>query len=203
MRLIRVVLAKDGALTRGAMAALLGQEDDIAIVAESAHGPEVLAAATRHRPDVVLLDAELPAADWRSLCPELWKTAPGCQVLVLVDTRQCGRVARTFPRWAPRVGFVVSEAPPLRLVEAIRRMARGEQFLDPDLAVAAVTALDNPFTLRELEVLKLAAKGVREIASQLCLALGTVRNHLSRIITKTGARTRIEAIRIAQDAGWL
>jgi len=187
------------------MAALLGQEDDIAIVAECAHGPEVLAVATRHRPDVVLLDADLPAADWRSLCPELCQTVPGCHVLVLVDGRRWGRAARTFAQWAPRVGFVVNEAPPVRLVEAVRRMARGEHFLDPDLAVGALLALDNPFTLRELEVLKLAARGapVTEIASQLRLALGTVRNHLSRIITKTGAKTRIEAIRIAQDAGWL
>jgi two-component system, NarL family, response regulator DesR len=204
-RLIRVALAKGGALTRSAMVALLRQEEDIDVVAEAGHGAEALVVVGRHRPDVVVLDADLPATDWRSLCPELCRMAPGCQVLMLIDARRSGPMAQTFPSWAPRVGFVVNEAPPGRLVDAIRRMAGGEQFLDPELAVAALVAPDNPFTARELEVLRLAAEGapVNEIASELCLALGTVRNHWSRIVTKTGARTRIEAIRIAQEAGWL
>lgn len=203
--MIRVLLAMQGELTRAAMAALLAQEDDIEVVAESAQGTEVLAAAARQRPDVVVLDPDLPAADWRSLCAQVCSTVPDCRVLVLVDAQRSGRVWRGLPRWAPQVGFIVDQAPPARLVEGIRRISHGEQVLDPELAVAALIALDNPFTLRELEVLKLAARGApaSEIAGQLCLAIGTVRNHLSRIITKTGARTRIEAIRIAQDAGWL
>jgi two-component system, NarL family, response regulator DesR len=203
--LIRVLLAMPGALTRGAMAALLGQQDDIDVVAESAQGPDTLAAATRHQPDVVVLHTDLPAANWRAVCAELSDSVPGSHVLVLVDVQLSGRVWRGFPRWASQVGFMVDEPPPARLVEAIRRLSHGDRVLDPELALAALIALDNPFTMRELEVLKLAARGApaSEIAGQLSLAIGTVRNHLSRIIAKTGARTRIEAIRIAQDAGWL
>jgi len=187
------------------MAALLGQENDIDIVAEVAHCQELLPTVGQHQPDVVVLDADLPRAGWRSACTDLCALVSHCSVLVLADARRSGRLWRGRPVWSPRVGFVANETPPARLVEAIREIARGEHVLDPELAMAALAALGNPFTLRELEVLKLAADGApgREIASHLCLALGTVRNHLSRVIAKTGARNRLEAIRIARDTGWI
>jgi two-component system response regulator DesR len=202
---IRVLLAKAGTLTRGAMAALLSQQGDVTVVAESERGDEVLGTALRCRPDVVILDADLPGDDWRTVCAEISRVLMACRVLVLVDARKSAPLGRGLANWAPRVGFLANEAHPDRLVEAIRRMAGGEQFVDSEVAVAALSAQDNPLTLRELEVLRLAARGapVAEIADNLFLAHGTVRNHLSRVIAKTGARTRIEAIRVAQDAGWL
>jgi len=203
--LIQVLLAKSGTLTRGAMVALLRQQGDISVVAESEHADDVLDSCVRYRPDVVVLDGELPGIDWWILCAEIRRVLAAGRVLVLVDARKSAPVGRGLVNWAPQVGFLGSEAHPDLLVEAIRRMASGEHFVDSEIAMAALSALDNPFTARELEVLRLAAQGapVAEIAGNLYLANGTVRNHLSKIIAKTGARTRIEAIRVAQDAGWL
>jgi two-component system, NarL family, response regulator DesR len=202
--MIRVLLAQDRNLIRGALAALLDREDDIAVVAEAAERAEIAALAVRSRPDVVVLDLDLLGLDYLSTLHSLVAAIPGPGVLVLTDLRQSSLLSSTLPH-EPRVGFVTKEAPPSRLPAAIRLMARGEPAVDPELAVHALTSRDNPLTRREREVLGMAAAGApaKEIAAKLFLSAGTVRNYLSSSIGKTGARTRIEAIRIARDAGWL
>jgi two-component system response regulator DesR len=200
----RVLIAQDRTLIRGALAALLDREDDIAVVAEAAECADIVGQATRSRPDVVVLDLDLLGLDYLSALQSLVIKLPGTGLLVLTDLRQSSLLASTLPR-ERRVGFVTKEAPPARLAEAVRLMARGEPAVDPELAVHALTNRDNPLTRREREVLGMAAAGApaKEIAAKLFLSAGTVRNYLSSSIGKTGARTRIEAIRIAQDAGWL
>jgi two-component system, NarL family, response regulator DesR len=201
----RVLLAHHGTLLRGALAALLGRESDIDVVAEVAELGEVVAAARRRRTDLVILDLDLVDMDHLSVLASLTHALPTQGLLVLTDVRQSALLATTASRELPQVGFVSKQAPPTRLVEAVRQLARGEPTLDPQLAVAALTGRGNPLTAREREVLVLAAAGApaKEIAARLFLATGTVRNYLSSSMGKTGARTRIEAIRIAQDAGWL
>jgi two-component system response regulator DesR len=201
----RVLLAQHGTLLRGALAALLGRESDIDVVAEVAELGEVVAAARRRRTDLVILDLDLVDVDHLSALASLTQALPTQGLLVLTDVRQSALLATTASRELPQVGFVSKQAPPARLVEAVRQLARGEPTLDPQLAVAALTGRGSPLTAREREVLVLAAAGApaKEIAARLFLATGTVRNYLSSSMGKTGARTRIEAIRIAQEAGWL
>jgi two-component system response regulator DesR len=203
--LIRVLLAQDRTLIRGALAALLGQEADIDVVADVAELGEVVPAARRCRPDLVILDLDLVEIDHLSTLAALTRALPGDGLLVLTDVKQSALLATTVARELPQVGFLSKQAPPARLVEAVRKLANGEPTLDPQLAVAALTGRGNPLTAREREVLMLAAAGApaKEIAARLFLATGTVRNYLSSSMGKTGARTRIEAIRIAQQAGWL
>jgi two-component system response regulator DesR len=202
---IRVLLAQNGTLIRGALAALLGQEADIDVVADVAELGEVVAAARRCHTDLVILDLDLVDIDHLSALAGLTRALPSQGLLVLTDVRQSALLATAAPRELPQVGFVSKQTSPTRLVEAVRQLARGEPTLDPQLAVAALTGRGNPLTVREREVLMLAAGGApaKEIAARLFLATGTVRNYLSSSMGKTGARTRIEAIRIAQEAGWL
>jgi two-component system response regulator DesR len=204
--LIRILLAQGRTLIRAALAALLGQESDIEVAAEVAELGEVVTAARRCRPDLVILDLDLVDVDHLSTLAALTRALPGDGgLLVLTDVKQSALLATTAARELPQVGFVSKQAPPARLVDAVRKLAQGEQTLDPQLAVAALTGRGNPLTAREREVLMLAAAGApaKEIAARLFLATGTVRNYLSSSMGKTGARTRIEAIRIAQEAGWL
>jgi two-component system, NarL family, response regulator DesR len=203
--LIRVLLAQDRTLIRGALVALLGQEADIDVVADVAELGEVVPAARRCRPDLVILDLDLVDTDHLSTLAALTRALPGDGLLVLTDVRQSALLATAVARELPQVGFLSKQAPPARLVEAVRKLANGEPTLDPQLAVAALTGRGNPLTAREREVLLLAAAGApaKEIAARLFLATGTVRNYLSSSMGKTGGRTRIEAIRIAQEAGWL
>jgi two-component system response regulator DesR len=203
--LIRVLLAQDRTLIRGALAALLDREIDIKVVAQVGELDEVVRTARRCRPEVVVLDLDLVDIDHLSALAGLARALPGHGVLVLTDLKHSALLATKAPRELPRVGFLSKEAPPSRLLDAVRRMARGEATLDPELAVAALTGRGNPLTAREREVLGMAAAGApaKEIAARLFLATGTVRNYLSSSMGKTGARTRIEAIRIARDAGWL
>lgn len=192
-------------MIRGALAVLLAQEADIDVVAEVAELGEVVTAARRCRPDLVILDLDLVDVDHLSKLAGLTRALPGAALLVLTDVRQSALLATAVARQLPQVGFLSKQAPPARLVDAVRKLAKGEQTLDPQLAVAALTGRGNPLTAREREVLSLAAAGApaKEIAARLFLATGTVRNYLSSSMGKTGARTRIEAIRIAQEAGWL
>lgn len=204
--MIRVLLGQRGTLLRGALAAVLSQEDDMTVVAEVQRADEVLATAKQDRPDVLVLDFELPGSvSVVKLCGMLGRSLPGSAVLVLLDARASAGAGTELVRYAPRVGFIGTDTSPKELVDGIRRLARGEPVLDAKLAVAALTARVNPLTIREREVLRLALAGApaKEIAASLFLSPGTVRNYLSRIIAKTGARTRIEAIRIAQEAGWI
>jgi two-component system response regulator DesR len=202
---IRILLAHGRALLRGALAALLSLETDVDVVAEVGGLDEVVPMARRCRPDLVILDLDLVDIDHLAALAELSRALPNKALLVLADVKQSSLLASTASRELPQVGFVSKQAPPARLVEAVRKLSRGEPTLDPQLAVAALTSRGNPLTTREREVLALAAAGApaKEIAARLFLATGTVRNYLSSIMGKTGARTRIEAIRIAQEAGWL
>jgi two-component system response regulator DesR len=203
--LIRVLLAQDRTLIRGALAALLDREIDIKVVGQVGELDEVVRTARRCRSEVVVLDLDLVDIDHLSALAGLARALPGHGVLVLTDLKHSALLATRGHRELPRVGFLSKEAPPSRLLDAVRRMARGEPTLDPELAVAALTGRGNPLTAREREVLGMAAAGApaKEIAARLFLATGTVRNYLSSSMGKTGARTRIEAIRIARDAGWL
>lgn len=203
--MIRILLAHDGELLRAAVAALLSKEADFAVVAQVAHGGDLVPAALRHRPHVIILDHDLPGAEILGY-DRLWESIPvTCRMLVLLDSRRPAELEPPLLEHSDRLGFLSKTTSPARLVAGIRRVAAGETVLDAALAVAALRARRCPFTVREREVLALAADGLppTEIAVRTCLSVGTVRNYLSRAMAKTAARTRIEAIRIAQEAGWL
>jgi two-component system response regulator DesR len=203
--LIRILLGREGRVWREALAAVLSLEEDLEVVAELAQTDEVPVVAARKRPEAVVLDHALPGSlTVPDLCEKLGAALPRSAVLVLMDGRG-GALSTALARLAPRVGVLATDATPWQLVESVRQLVRGEPVLDAKVAVAALTARENPLTDREREVLRLAADGApaKEIATELFLSPGTVRNYLSRVIAKTGARTRIEAIRIAQESGWI
>jgi two-component system response regulator DesR len=203
--LIKILLGREGRVWREALAAVLSQEEDLEVVAELDQTDEVSVVAARRQPEAVVLDHALPGSlTVPDLCEKLGVVAPGCAVLVLMD-RPGGALSPALARLAPRVGVLATDATPCRLIESVRQLVRGEPVLDAKVAVAALTARENPLTDREREVLRLAADGApaKEIATKLYLSAGTVRNYLSRVITKTGARSRIEAIRIAHESGWI
>lgn len=191
---------------RGALAAMLSREQDLDVVAELDRADDVLATALRVRPHVAVLDFGLPGTTKvTELCQTLCLRLPACRVLTVLDQHTCAAASRSLAQLMPRVGLLATDASPPALVDGVRRLARGEPVLDLKLAVAALTASDSLLTEREREVLSLARHGAttKEIARSLCLSTGTVRNYLSRTLTKTGARSRIDAIRIAQEAGWI
>jgi two-component system response regulator DesR len=200
---INVLIAEDMHLIRGAMVALLSAEEDIIVVGEVGHGDEVVPACLLHRPDVALIDIGLPGTDGLTATAELSRRLPECKAVILTGLATPAALRRALDAGAR--GFVVKDTPARQLADCVRRAAAGERVVDPDLAVAALHARKNPLTTRELEVLKAAAEGapVGEIADRLCLSGGTVRNYLSRILSKVGARTRVEAVTIAREAGWL
>ncbi|MEN3614604.1 response regulator transcription factor [Plantactinospora sp. ZYX-F-223] len=199
--MIRTLLALNGALIRGALAFVLTTQDDIEVVAEVDRAEDVGTALRMQRPDVAIADVKLFEAG--ALSNRVAPSEPP-PVLVLVDPRRPRVLGDALRAQCQRLGFLGSDVTPERVVEAVRRLARGGSVVDADLVVAALSR-DNPLTEREVEVLEIAAEGwpVVEIASKLSLSAGTVRNHLSRIAGKTGARTRIEAIRIAREKGWI
>jgi two-component system, NarL family, response regulator DesR len=196
---IRVLLAEDQAMVRGALASLLCLEDDIEVVAEVARGDEVLAAALRVRPEVALLDIEMPGASGLEAAAELSRELPQCRVLIVTTFGRPGYLRRAMEDGA--AGFLPKDAPASELARAIRRAAAGERVVDPGLAAAALSEWASPLTPREHEVLCAArtAGAIAELAQVLHLSAGTARNHLSAI----GASTRAEAIRIAEERGWL
>lgn len=200
---IRLLLADDQAMVRGALAALLGLEPDIEVVAEVGRGDEVLAAARRVHADVAVLDVEMPGMDGLAATEVLSREVPGCRVLIVTTFGRPGYLKRAMSAGA--AGFVVKDTPARQLADAVRRVHQGLRVVDPALAADTLTAGDSPLTGRETEVLAAARHGgtVADLAAQLHLSAGTVRNHLSAAIGKTGARTRAEAVRIAQDNGWL
>ena len=201
--LIKVLLAEDMHLVRGALVALLNQAPDIEVVAETGSGAKVLSLAVAHEPDVAVLDIELPGVDGITLADELRRKVPACRVLIVTSYGRPGNVRRAF---AARVtGFMVKDAPPDELADAIRKVAAGQRVIDPKLGVAALDVAECPLSERELDVLRRFADGddLEEIARRLYLSVGTVRNYLTRIVSKLGARNRLHAVRIAQDAGWM
>jgi two-component system response regulator DesR len=201
--MIRVLLAEDQGIVRGALAALLSLEPDITVVAEVSRGDEVLAAAQETRPDVALLDIEMPGLSGLEAAVLLHEKLPACRVLILTTFGRPGYLRRAMDSGA--VGFLVKDAPAHRLADAIRRAAAGERVVDPELAVAALSVGSNPLTDRERAVLRAAARGHRlaEIARSLHLSEGTVRNYLSAAIQKLDARNSKEASFIAEQNGWL
>lgn len=201
--MIRVLLAEDMHMVRGALVALLDLEPDLQVVAQAASGDEIVRLALAHAPDVAVIDVGLPGIDGLSAAAELRRRVPRCQVLILTSFGRPGSVRRAFA--AKASGFVVKDAPPDQLADAIRRVAAGERVIDPKLAVAALEAVESPLRPRELEVLRRFAEGedVEQIAEALFLSVGTVRNYLTGIVATLHARNRLHAVRIAQDAGWL
>jgi two-component system response regulator DesR len=200
---IRVLLAEDQELVRGAMAALLSLEPDIEVVAQVGRGDEVLPAAIAARPHVALLDIEMPGGDGIEAAARLRARLPDCRVLILTTFGRPGYLRRAMAAGAS--GFMLKDAPAADLAVAIRRTMAGERVVDPQLAAQALTEGDTPLSSRETEVLAASADGssVALVARRLFLSEGTVRNHLSAAIQKLNARNRAEAARIAEEKGWL
>lgn len=200
---VRVLLAEDQAMVRGALSALLSLEDDIEIVAEAARGDEAVAAALDVRPDVALLDIEMPGGDGLGAAASLRESLPGCRVLILTTFGRAGYLRRALESGA--AGFLLKDSPAAELAAGIRRAMAGERVVDPSLAVAALSDGESPLTERERESLSASANGatIADIARTLYLSEGTVRNHLSTAIKKLGTRNRIEAARLAERKGWL
>ncbi|MBJ7903454.1 response regulator [Streptomyces sp. NPDC003656] len=200
---IRVLLAEDQGMMRGALALLLGLEDDIEVVAQVAAGDAIVPAALEHRPDVALLDIELPGMSGLDAAAELKKRVPTCRVLILTTFGRPGYLRRAMEAGA--AGFLVKDGPVEELAQAVRRVLAGETVVDPALAAAALSAGPNPLTAREREALRAAVDGatVADIALRLRLSESTVRNYLSAAIGKTGTRNRAEAVREARQQGWL
>lgn len=201
--MIRVLLADDQTLVRGALAAMLGLEPDIEVVAEVGTGDDVLPAAQRTNPDVALLDVQMPGKDGLVAAAELKAAMPGCKVVMCTTFGRPGYLSRALAAGA--AGFVVKDAPPEQLVDAVRRVHAGLRVVDPTLAAESLATGQSPLTIREREVLAESSDGgtIADIAKSLHLSEGTVRNHLSAAIGKTGARTRAEAARLAEERGWL
>jgi two-component system, NarL family, response regulator DesR len=200
---IRVLIAEDQAMVRGALASLLGLEDDIEVVAEVDRGDRVLTAASATRPDVALLDIEMPGLDGISAAAELARELPETRSLILTTFGRPGYMRRALAQGAS--GFLLKDAPASELAAAIRAVAAGRPAIDPTLAAVAITEGESPLTPREHEVLAAAANHdtAADIAGELYLSEGTVRNYLSAAIRKLHARNRREAIDIARDKGWL
>ena len=201
--MIRLLLAENQELIRRALAVMLALEDDFEVVAAVGRGDEVVAAARAHGPDVALLDIEMPGIDGLAAAGVLAHEVPQCRSLILTTFGRPGYLRRAMESGA--CGFVVKDAPPEQLADAIRRVAAGECVVDPVLAFATVAGGVSPLTARERDVLVAARPGttVSEIARKLFLSEGTVRNYLSSAIAKTGTRNRSEAVRLAEKQGWL
>ncbi|MGW2459281.1 response regulator [Streptomyces sp. NPDC001761] len=200
---IRVLLAEDQGMMRGALALLLGMEEDIGVVAQLGSGDGIVDAVLTHRPDVALLDIELPGMSGLDAAAELRAQAPDCRVLILTTFGRPGYLRRALEAGA--AGFLVKDGPVEELAAAIRSVLTGRTVVDPALAAAALSAGPNPLTPREREVLTASVDGatVADIAGRLHLSESTVRNYLSSAIGKTGTRNRAEAVREARQRGWL
>jgi two-component system response regulator DesR len=200
---IRVLLAEDMNMVRGALVALLNLEDDLEVVCELERGDEIVAAAHKYSPDVAIIDIDLPGMDGLTAASRLHEKLPSCRTLILTSMGRPGTLRRALT--AQVNGYLLKDAPPRELANAVRCVAAGRRAIDPQLALAAWGGTETPLTERETEVLRLAAEGAeaKEIAKRLHLSAGTVRNYLTAIVTKLNARNRVDAIRIARDAGWL
>jgi two-component system response regulator DesR len=200
---IRVLLAEDQGMVRGALATLIALEEDIEVVAECSRGDEVVAAAEAAHPDVALLDIEMPGLDGLKAAALLHQAQPACTIIILTTFGRPGYLRRAMEAGA--TGFVVKDGPADQLAVSIRRAVAGERVIDTALAAAALSDGSNPLTPRERDVLHAASDGatIATIAGSMFLSQGTVRNYLSSAIQKTGARNRLEAVRTAEQHGWL
>jgi two-component system, NarL family, response regulator DesR len=201
--MIRLLIADDQDLIRSALGALLSLQEDFEVVASVGRGDEVVDAAKQHRPDVALLDIEMPGIDGLAAAGALAHEVPDCRSLILTTFGRPGYLRRAMESGA--YGFVVKDSPAEDLADAIRRVASGERVVDPELAATTLASGVSPLTARERDVLVAARPGttVSEIAQKLFLSEGTVRNYLSAAIAKAGARNRAEAVRTADERGWL
>jgi two-component system response regulator DesR len=201
--MIRTLIAEQTSLIRAGLVASLSCAGDIDVIAELRRGDQVVSASLALLPDVAVLAAALPGADGFAAARALHAELPSCRSLIMGEQRDPAGLRRAVAAHA--TGFVARDVAPEFMAEAVRRVARGKKVIDPELAFAALNTAKNPLTARELDALRLAAEGATtaEIARDLCLSVGTVRNYLSRAITKTGGRNRVDAIRIALGAGWL
>jgi two-component system, NarL family, response regulator DesR len=202
-RTIRLLLADDQALVRGALTALLNLEPDLTVVSEVGTGDAVVAAVLEHRPDVALLDVEMPGLDGISATAAVRAAAPETKVLIVTTFGRPGYLRRALQAGAS--GFVVKDTPASQLADAVRRIHQGLRVVDPALATDSLLAGESPLTARESDVLRAARDGssVAAIAKKLFLSEGTVRNHLSAAIGKTNAGNRAEAVLVADGNGWL
>jgi two-component system, NarL family, response regulator DesR len=200
---IKIMIAEDQAMVRQALVALLGLEPDIEVVAQAATGDEALAMATKHQPDVAVLDIEMPGPSGIDVARQLRQDGFGGRVVIVTTFGRPGYLRAAMAAGAS--GFLLKDAPAVQLAQAIRRVAAGERVVDPALAAAALAEGESPLTVRETDVLAAAAShdAISEIASRLHLSPGTVRNHLSAAMQKLGARNRAEAVQMAQIKGWL
>jgi two-component system response regulator DesR len=201
--MIRVLIAEDMHMIRGALVALLSLEDDMQVVAELDRGDQIVQVALDTRPDVAVLDIDLPGLDGLTAAEQLYDQLPECRTLVLTGLSQPGNLLRALKVHVR--GFIVKDAPAETLADGVRRVARGERVIDPELVAAALETGSTPLTTREADVLRAAESGIttEQMATRLALSSATVRNYLSNAISKIGAHNRIDAIRIARNAGWL
>ncbi|MES4905975.1 MULTISPECIES: response regulator transcription factor [unclassified Streptomyces] len=201
--MVRVLIAEDMHMLRKALVALLEFEPDIEVVAEFPSGAEILPRAKELRPDVAVLDIDLPGVDGLTAAAELHTAVPECRTMMLTSLGRPGNLRRALA--AHVSGFLLKDSTPDKLCDAIRAIAKGERVIDPQLVLAALDDKPQPLTPRELEVLLLASQGEgsAQIAARLYLSVGTVRNYLTSVVTKLNARNRVDAIRIAREAGWL
>jgi two-component system response regulator DesR len=200
---IRVLIAEDMHMIRGALVALLSLEADMEVVAELERGDQIVETAIRTGPDVAVLDIDMPGLDGLTAAGQLHERLPDCQILVLTGLSQPGNLLRALK--AHVRGFIIKDAPAETLADGVRRVSRGERVIDPELIAAALETGTSPLTIREADVLRAAESGIStdQIAAQLSLSSATVRNYLSNAISKVDARNRIDAIRICRNAGWL
>lgn len=201
--MIRLVLADDEALTRGAVAALLGMEPDLTVVAEAATGDGAIAEVARHRPDVAVLDIEMPGGDGAEVAEIVAARYPGTRCIILTRHARPGVLRRALAAGA--AGFVAKTAPAALLAEVIRRVHNGGRYVDPELAITALSTEDCPLSDRELEILRHVTASITatEIGRRVHLSAGTVRNYLSSAMCKLGVNTRQDALEMARDHGWL
>jgi two-component system response regulator DesR len=201
--MIRVLVAEDMRILRDTLVSVLNLEDDIKVVAQVAAGPDIVTTALAERPDVAVLDIDLPGLDGISAAAQLHQRLPGCRVLILTVLGHPGQLRAALD--AHVSGFMVKDAPSDQLIDAVRKVAAGDRVVDQKLALAALEMKPSPLSDRETEVLRRFAAGadLPAIAAELFLSYGTVRNYLASAVTKLCARNRVDAVRIARDSGWL
>lgn len=201
--MIKVLLAEDMHMVRGALVALLNLEHDIEVVSQVASGNEILPAVRAKGPDVAIIDIDLPGKDGLTAAAEIHESEHPCRTLILTSLGRPGAVRRALD--ARVNGFMLKDAPAEKLANAVRQIAAGRRVIDSELALTAWEYVDCPLTKREIEILRMASLGgdVTEIAANLFLSPGTVRNYLTSTVTKLNARNRVDAIRIAKESGWL
>jgi two-component system, NarL family, response regulator DesR len=200
---LKILLAEDVHMVRGALVALLNLEPDLTVVADVDNGDDIVPTALRCRPDVAVIDIDLPGIDGLTAASQLHEELPSCKTVILTSLGRPGTLRMALA--AHVSGFILKDAPSAQLAKAVRAAASGRRVIDPQLAVAAWDSSDNPLSQRERDVLRLAAQGLdpAEIAARLYLSVGTVRNYLTTVVTKLNARNRVDAIRLAQASGWI